>query len=948
DPTVQNRPVAARLLQVRPGSTSPPEVATNFRRGRLFGREKEMAIAEQWVHSVVAGRPTRLHIRGDSGIGKTWFLAELLRRIRANPWFQVFDSACSDRADVPFQAFDAMADGIARRYSRDDREPLRLSARHAILLRQALPSLRPVLPAPDLTHEELSELLDATTDEQQIPGVASPGEETIDLRAGFARSDSLASGVALVNAMCEYGPLFLIIDDIQWADQDSINALDQLLSDADGNLGIISVGRLSADRFRVPADCYIDLEPLTDSDSMALLRSLLCVKETPWSELALTRLATLGEGNAYRLTQLAACVAHDNPMEWHDRLLAGPIEIEDIWQNRLLHLSDEAKLVIETLAVAGGRTRMRDLTATSGLLSRCDEAIKELIHLRLVYDEAPKVDAVQIIHHRVACRILSSMDPLRFRELHKSWANYLISCEHEPWRAARVAGHLIEANEPEAAVPYMIQAARDAEARFAFTESARWYQRAARNTQGPETVTFLSQALTRFEDAGCPSEAAEVCRDLLAYLPTGESSVDRIPFLHRLANNLFCCGQTQAAMDVVDQIAARLRTGNCDDQERDLLREACLSLHRPVMTFDARKAAELLRIAMGRTKVEVTTASNPVLRGAVDAALTQCRNPGRRRKRNSARLQAFIDDARQSDRPWALAVATSGMAYRHLLACDWASTVSCGNMALDLFRANGPACRFDLALTHLPVLWAFLWLGRLNELKSLSDRLTRESFEGNDEYLHQIVHAGPGCAVSLMDDEVQLVRSVSSRFVRRSRALESPWLDLFQGFAPILRRLYEAQSLRALRYHRTLMGGARSKILKQVQLPRVLSLQLEGLAHLRSACALPVERSGSIAHVFHVCELLEHERIAYAKALSKLFAAQSYEIIGDKDRCLSLYDEAADIADSLDLVPFRLVAVDRIRMVRGDSHSSELKRFLSLEGVTAPEKFARLYCGLCP
>jgi len=34
-------------------------------------------------------------------------------------------------------------------------------------------------------------------------------------------------------------------------------------------------------------------------------------------------------------------------------------------------------------------------------------------------------------------------------------------------------------------------------------------------------------------------------------------------------------------------------------------------------------------------------------------------------------------------------------------------------------------------------------------------------------------------------------------------------------------------------------------------------------------------------------------------------------------------------------------------LVKGEKQASELKRFLTGEGVAAPEKFARLYCGLC-
>jgi predicted ATPase len=99
----------------------------------------------------------------------------------------------------------------------------------------------------------------------------------------LARNDALSSGVDLVNRMCDYGPLFLVVDDAQWADQDSINVLDTLLTNANGEVGIITIGRDRELRFSRTGDVELELKPLSQSESVAFLRELLCKSLFHWN-----------------------------------------------------------------------------------------------------------------------------------------------------------------------------------------------------------------------------------------------------------------------------------------------------------------------------------------------------------------------------------------------------------------------------------------------------------------------------------------------------------------------------------------------------------------------------------------------------------------------------------------------------------------------------------------
>lgn len=997
DPLPENRPLAARLAQLSDHSFASQETLTNFRRRELRGREKEMAIAEQWVHSVVEGRPTWLHIYGGSGVGKTWFLAELLRRIRRNPWFQVFDSTCRERADVSLQAFDAMADAIARRYSRDDRDPIKLQPRHAILLRQAFPSLRGVIEEPKLSPEDLQDLgvnPDSSQADSQAGDVAgeanraSMAADDVGITAqALARNDALSSGVDLVNRMCDYGPLFLVVDDAQWADQDSINVLDALLANANGEVGIITIGRDREPRFSRAGDVELELKPLSQSESVAFLRELLCKSLFRWDDKALEQLALLGEGNTYRLTQLAACISRDDPAVWQERLLKGEVELEDIWHSRLDSVSSDALVALEYLSVAGGPIRPRELARASELMERSDAALRELIDLQLVHD-SPRRDSIEIIHQRLAVRVIDLLSPARHGAIHSAWAAYLMTCEEDQWRAARIAGHLLSAGKREQAVPFVIQAARDASARFAFIEAGRWHQRAAELTIDQDSAQHLTAAIDAFEKAGYARDAARLCRQLLESLSPEDAALRRE--LHqRLAENLLASGAIAEANQAMAELVrtSSLSTASRDRSPLSELRSfwntspvksllsstdaggdlhgdqpanrneaadrspvrhvaAYSDLSRPIALFDVDHSVQCILHSVAYEPESLER--RDVAAMATQLAVLGCRQAGRVRKRNTSRLEKLRQIANHSGDMELVWQSSHALALRHLLSCDWASAIAASQAAINASQSHRKLKRFEFAESQLPLVWSCLWLGRLHDLRSATDSLTRQVRDEKDEFARHIASTGLGMVSFLMDDDIAQARTTHSALLRQTRALQSPWLTTFQGLAPIIRWLYQSRTSHAFRYYQAVITQSRlQQVLKKVQLPRVLYLQLEAVMHLRVASTQPVNRLPSIAQAQRVVKQLADEKSPYAKAIAKFFDAQSQELMGERQRCLDLYGEAADAADSLDLVPFRLAATDRIANVEGDKRSSELNRFLVSEGVKRPDKFARLFCGLC-
>lgn len=188
-----------------------------------------LASAEPWCRDVARFASGWLHVSGPSGSGKSRFAAELRRRLDSNPWFQVFITAFSDRRDARTRAFESLADSIARRFSRDDRQPLVLSERGATVLLRAFPSLRPVV------RTSSGAELPRRTDQRAANRPPLP--------LGVIRRDAIQASVELVRRLQDYGPVFVILDDVQWADRTSLATLDHLLANINTGLGLITLSR---------------------------------------------------------------------------------------------------------------------------------------------------------------------------------------------------------------------------------------------------------------------------------------------------------------------------------------------------------------------------------------------------------------------------------------------------------------------------------------------------------------------------------------------------------------------------------------------------------------------------------------------------------------------------------------------------------------------------------
>ena len=118
------RPSSLQLVSMLRGDdASPLRMIANT---SLYGREHELSSVLGWLSEIYHDGCGQLHVHGDFGTGKTRLLDEVECQMSQHSWAQLFRIRCRPWETHKLHVWDQIADQVAARYSRRDRERLRL------------------------------------------------------------------------------------------------------------------------------------------------------------------------------------------------------------------------------------------------------------------------------------------------------------------------------------------------------------------------------------------------------------------------------------------------------------------------------------------------------------------------------------------------------------------------------------------------------------------------------------------------------------------------------------------------------------------------------------------------------------------------------------------------------------------------------------------------------
>lgn len=483
----------------------------------LVGRTDELATALQTVTGAAGTgtsaaadtvpRAAVLIVDGDAGIGKTRLLGELVDTLSGRG-FRALVGHCVDLGDTP-PPYLPFTEAFGR-----------LALDDPAVVGQLLG-----------VHPEVGRLLPSRH------GDAATGEQV-----RVERGALFESVLGALTTLARERPVLLVVEDVHWADQASRDLLGFLFARLHTEPIAVVVSVRSDDLHRrhplrptlaqwarLPSVTRLHLDPLPEPDIREVAR---LAGTNVLTDQHLAAIAARAEGNAFFAEELAAAAvqcrsAADLPMALADLLLV-----------RLDRLSDDARAVVRTAAVAGRGVSHELLETVAGLPpAALHAALREAVEAN-VLESTPSGHGYVFRHALLAEAVYDDLLPGERVERHAAYATALAADPHA--RAAELARHARASHDLATAFAAGIRAGDDALALAAPQEAMRHYEAALELVERLDVDLDQRAALVLVTveaavAAGHISRGVKLARAQLTALPATAPDAVRAKLLYAFA-----------------------------------------------------------------------------------------------------------------------------------------------------------------------------------------------------------------------------------------------------------------------------------------------------------------------------------------------------------------------------------------------------------------------------
>ncbi len=597
----------------------------------LIGREETKSRLVSGLQSALEGEGQTLLLRGELGSGKTHLCRHLHDDAQRRGFTVALGKAYRAESGVPYSLF---SDAFLPLLKAQSPATLEIISRGgASDLEHLFPGLTPSPGTDDRVESE------------------SPGE---------LRARVLWTFVELLKAFTEREPLCIILDDLQWADPSSLEAIHFLsrhLTDCHAIL-LLTRDELEKGEDRALADVErsllsqgiaeeIRLPPFSREETGLFLKKAFGVEEEVAKDFA-NRLHEWTQGNPFFLEETLQSLVRSDELYrkggawlgWETQALQLPRTVKDAILDTLGKLPEDARNLAELAAILGFRAPFPVLGSLSPLSQTELLGNLELLVERGILTEGMGEEGVVYDFRQTLVRetLLKELGLARAQILHRKVAQTLEETlgDRASDHAGTLAYHYLEAagEDTESAILHLRLAGRDALHRFGNTEAARFLRAALalldrRETRGgPElgleggtrgVVEDLARALTRLgeyaeavplwerarqlaEDEGMADSAAE-CRRRIgiikSYHGDPKGAVDEYDaILSSLSGSLSpnLLARTRLRRGVALEELGRLEEAR---EELEGVLEMAEELQDPVILAQVHRALVLLHIWTG-------------------------------------------------------------------------------------------------------------------------------------------------------------------------------------------------------------------------------------------------------------------------------------------------------------------------------------------------------------
>lgn len=394
----------------------------------FVGRPLAIAQVMAWLGADPTERAGGIVLRGPAGIGKTALAGEIAALARTRGWRVLRVQALG--SGRPYAVVAAMAERLLQ----EDRAPLdRIgeAARKVLGLLTPLAAPSQPLPGPLGRHQVVGAI-------RRLLVAAGAGEDLL-LHVDDAHQTDDADADVLLQLAMSGAPVCLLLG---------------LRPPAEDGVLARGIARLQGAR----ALHVLDVDALDDDECERLVQR---AAPTPLPGEVVARVRQAAQGNPFAAIELARCAASARD----DRLPAGTAQAV---LARLCDVPDQALALLKWLALCGDSFELATVealaeAALASAMPTLDVALTEGVLL-------PMGSRYAFRHELVRQALLNQIPPHRRTQMHRRIAALLTEQSAAP---ADIARHWREGGKPREALPWLLDAAREALRLAAFSDALR-------------------------------------------------------------------------------------------------------------------------------------------------------------------------------------------------------------------------------------------------------------------------------------------------------------------------------------------------------------------------------------------------------------------------------------------------------------------------------------------
>ena len=940
----ENRPTATDVLRnlgadvgyERRGTPIPVAQHEVF-----VGRTGELRALTKGFTETREGKGVSIFVYGESGVGKSELIRQFGREIADTSL--VLTGRCYERESVPYKAVDGVIDVLSNYLaSLPKQEAAGLVPRDASLLLKVFPVLSRV---------------DCLC---QAPPVDDTAVHPQELRSRvFAALRELLSRIAHRTA------LVVLVDDLQWADADSLALLGEITRqpEAPNMLFVASI--------RSGSDAQVQIELQKKLEAIPEVRNLHIQPLPPEQAEELARRLFQGaEALGVLDAQTIADEAGGHPMFINELVrhsVGGDANVkrfrlDDALKARIDALPEKARVVLDILAVAGRPLSRR--TAADASQMDFGDFVRQVEFLRaehLAKTAGTRQDDVvetyhdrvrEVVQHYAGNQLVSYSE--RLAVAYENAPNPDAETLFDFWKAA---------DQLAKAARYGEQAGDEASAALAFDRSIRLYRTAIESQPNPSPALWakLAQALANARHGLDAATAFQHAASL-------SSEPDATEYVQRAAEQLLRSGHIDSGLEAMRPM---LSANDLPMPKRPLLaflaRRAWMRLTNPKLEFnrvasDAQDPSALKRMdlcwsaAMGlftadqilglnyhHKHLQLALKAGDALRVgkglALEAVIGSC--IGMAPAKISGLLQSAAGLATELGDAYLSGVTNMAAGIVAFLSGEWQEALDHSRKAEAIFRESCRGTSIEIESLRQNARCSLYFLGRIDELQSEVENSLAEAKTRGDLYAAMSCRSGLPNLRWLMQDDADGAAQEALNAIREWSQDGFHLQHFFDLVARVHIALYRGDAMSAAKTVVSNVNNVERAGLLKLQLNDVLFNELSSRAYI--AAYLHTKDPSLLRKAERSARSLGRVKRPWAQAHHAMAVAHLHLIDDDVERAQQGFELAhVRFTESGMLLHADIASGCLAKVQNNVDLINGLIESLTAQGVRSPLKFARL------